>query len=161
MRLDKLPVGEAIVGFLLVALVAAFLVARSEVDPGDSAEADGSSPTASAGPTGSTAPGEIEITMTDNKFDHTELTLAAGTEVTIPLTNKGTAVHNMDIAGEGGSFAADFCSASGPDPCSDPARIAGGATGTLTFTVPNTPGAKIPFRCDFHPTEMKGTITVS
>ncbi len=159
MRLDKLPVGEAIVGFLLVALVATFLVARTQVDSGD-VEADGGEPTASAGPTGSTAPGEVEITMTDNKFDHTELTLAAGAEVTIPLTNNGVAIHNMHVAGEGASYAGDFCTVGGPDPCSDPARIPGSGTGTLTFTVPNTPGAEIPYRCDFHATEMTGTITV-
>lgn len=159
MRLDKLPVGEAIVGFLLVALVATFLVARSEVDSGESAAAD-SSPTTSAGPTGSTAPGEVEITMTDNKFDHTELTLAAGAEVTIPLTNNGVAIHNMHVADEDGGYADAFCTVGGPDPCSDPARILGGGTGTLTFTVPSTPGAEIPYRCDFHATEMTGTITV-
>lgn len=159
MRLDKLPVGEALVGFLLVALVATFLVARNEVASDETAAAG--EPTASASPTGSTAPGEAEITMTDNKFDNPELTLAAGAEVTIPLTNNGIAIHNLHIAGEGGNYSADFCSASGADPCSDPARIAGGATGTLTFAVPNTPGAEIPYRCDFHPTEMKGTIKVS
>lgn len=160
MRLDKLPVGEAIVGFLLVALVATFLVARSQVDSGESAAADGGSPTTSAGPTGSTAPGEVEITMTDNKFDHTELTLAAGTEVTIPLTNNGVAIHNMHVAGEDGNFAGAFCTSAGPDPCSDPVRIPGGSAGTLIFSVPATPGAEIPYRCDFHSTEMTGTITV-
>jgi plastocyanin len=159
MRLDKLPLGEAIVGFLLVALVVTFLVARHEVASTDN-EAAAGSPTASAAPSGSTAPGQVEITMTDNKFDNTELTVAAGADVTIPITNNGSAVHNVHIAGEGGNFAADFCTASGSDPCSDPTRIAGGATGTLTFTVPNTPGAEIPYRCDFHPTEMKGTVKV-
>ena len=96
----------------------------------------------------------------DNKFDQTELTLAAGTDVTIPLTNNGTAVHNLHVAGENGEFADAFCSVGGPDPCSDPSRVPGGDTGTLTFTVPNTPGAKIPYRCDFHVNEMTGTITV-
>lgn len=158
MRLDKLPVGEAIVGFLLVALVATFLVARSEVDSGDGAEADGGEPTASAGPTG--PPGEVEITITDNKFDQTELTLAAGAELTIPLTNEGIAIHNIHVAGEGGSYNGAFCTLAGPDPCSDPVRIAGGDSGTLTFTVPNTPGVEIPYRCDYHATEMTGTITV-
>jgi plastocyanin len=156
MRLDRLPVGEAIVGFLLVALVAAFLVARSEVSSDETAGVDGGSPTASTEPT---APGEVEITMTDNKFDNAELSLSAG-EVTIPLTNNGVAVHNVHIAAPDGSFTDAFCSASGSDPCSDPARLAAGATGTLTFTVAGAAGDEIPYRCDFHPTEMKGTITV-
>jgi plastocyanin len=157
MRLDKLPVGEAIVGFLLVALVATFIIARSEVDSGDGAEADGGSETAA--PTGSTEPDELEITMTDNKFDHTELTLAAGAEVTIPLTNDGIGIHNVHVALDG-DYAEAFCALGGANPCSDPERLSGGDSGTLTFTVPNTPGAEIPYRCDYHATEMTGTITV-
>ena len=68
--------------------------------------------------------------------------------------------HNVHVAAANGQFGSDFCSASGADPCSNPNRVAGGSTATLTFTVPNTPGAKIPYRCDFHSSEMNGTITV-
>jgi plastocyanin len=150
-------VGEAIVGFLLVALVATFLVARNQVSSDDE-EAVNGSPTASAGPTA--PPGELEIVMTDNKFDPTELTLTAGEEVTISLTNDGIAVHNVHVAGEGGDYSDDFCTTSGPDPCSDPARIPGGGAGVLTFTPAGDPGTEIPYRCDYHPTEMTGTITV-
>ncbi|MEO8456528.1 MAG: cupredoxin domain-containing protein [Chloroflexota bacterium] len=159
MRLDKLPVGEAIVGFFIVVLIVVFVVARHEFK-GEEVTAVTAVPSGEASPTGSAAPGQVEITMSDNKFDNTALTLAAGTDVTIPLKNNGTAVHNVHIAGPDGNFGADFCSATGADPCSDPVRLAAGATGTLTFTVPNTPGTKIPYRCDFHPTEMDGEITV-
>jgi plastocyanin len=155
MRLDKLPVGEAIIGFLLVALVAAFIVAKSEVDPKES-EA-GESPTASAAPSGSSAPGQLEITMTDNKFDQTSLTVKAGADVSIPLTNHGVAIHNVHVSDESGNFAETFCTGSG-GPCSDPARLNAGATGTLAFTAPAA-GTTLKFRCDYHPTEMTGTIT--
>ena len=40
-----------------------------------------------------------------------------------------------------------------------PDLIPGGATGTLSFTVAQ-PGT-YPYRCDFHPDQMKGEITVT
>jgi plastocyanin len=161
MRLDRLPVGEALVGFLAVALIATFLLAHRELPASSTADAGASaSAGASATPAGSSAPGGLEITMTDNKFDNTDLTATAGASVTISIKNSGTSVHNMHVAGANGQFSSDFCSASGVDPCSNPNRVAGGTTATLTFTVPNTPGAKIPYRCDFHSSEMNGTITV-
>jgi plastocyanin len=161
MRLDRLPVGEAIIGFLAVALIATFVLARHEIKGPESVDANASaSASASVTPGGSTAPGGLEITMKDNKFDNTELTAAAGAAVTINIKNIGAAVHNVHIAGANGQFATDFCTTAGADPCSKPNRVGGGASGTLTFTVPNTPGVKIPYRCDFHPIEMTGTITV-
>jgi plastocyanin len=161
MRLDRLPVGEAIIGFLAVALIATFLLARHEIKGPESVDANASaSASASATAGGSTAPGGLEITMTDNKFDNTELTATAGATVTININNHGAAVHNVHIAGANGQFATDFCTTAGADPCSKPNRVGGGATATLTFTVPNTPGAKIPYRCDYHPADMKGTLTV-
>jgi plastocyanin len=161
MRLDRLPVGEALVGFLAVALIATFLLAHREL-PGSSTADAGASPSAgaSATPTGSSASGGLEITMTDNKFDNTDLTATAGASVTINIKNNGTAVHNLHVAGANGQFGSQYCTAAGPDPCSNPKAVPGGSTATLTFTVPNTPGAKIPYRCDFHSTEMSGTITV-
>jgi plastocyanin len=161
MRLDRLPVGEALVGFLAVVLIATFLLARRELPASSTAGAGASaSAGASATPAVSTAPGGLEITMTDNKFDNTELTAAAGATVTINIKNSGTAVHNLHVAGANGQFGAQYCTTNGADPCSNPNRLAAGSTATLTFTVPNTPGAKIPYRCDFHPTDMNGTITV-
>ncbi len=161
MRLDRLPVGEALVGFLAVALIVTFLLARRELPSSSTADAGASaSAGASATPGGSTAPGGLEITMTDNKFDNADLTAAAGASATINIKNNGTAVHNVHIAGANGQFGALYCTAAGPDPCSNPKAVPGGSTATLTFTVPSTPGAKIPYRCDFHPIEMSGTITV-
>jgi hypothetical protein len=161
MRLDRLPVGEALVGFLAVALIATFLLAHRELPGSSTADAGASaSAGASATPTGSSVPGGLEITMTDNKFDNTDLSATAGASVTINIKNSGTSVHNLHIAGASGQFGATFCTTNGADPCSNPNRVAGGSTAALTFTVPNTPGAKIPYRCDFHSSEMTGTITV-
>ena len=157
MRLDRLPIGVGIVGFLLVALVVTFLFARNEIKGGE-AEVPSGSPTATGGPSGTTAPpGQLEITMTDNKFDPTELSAKADGETTVNLKNNGAAIHNVHVADASGNFPANFCTAGGETPCSNPTRLAGGQSGTLTFTLP---AGKYPFRCDYHPTEMKGTITV-
>jgi plastocyanin len=95
--------------------------------------------------------------MTDNKFDNTTLTAAAGTAQTINIKNNGAAVHNLHISGADGKFATDFCTTTGADPCSNPNRVGGGATATLTFTLP---AGTYQYRCDYHPADMKGTLTV-
>ena len=157
MKLDRLPVGEGLVGFLLLVLLATFILARGQIGSPDKSAADGGEPTASAEPTGTTAPGKLELTMTDNKFDQGKLTAAADTAVSVPLTNNGKAVHNVHVSDATGKFAADFCTANGPAPCSNPARLSGGATGTLDFTLP---AGEYSYRCDYHKTEMTGTLTV-
>jgi plastocyanin len=91
--------------------------------------------------------------MTDNKYDPTEFTVATGASVTINLTNKGVAIHNMRIAGSDGTFN------TGDDAVADPQLVSGGQTATLDWTAPSASG-EIIFQCDFHPTDMKGTITV-
>src|ERR1700674_1617696 len=117
MRLDRLPVGEALVGFLAVALIATFLLAHRELPGGSTADAGASaSAGASATPAGSSAPGGLEITMTDNKFDNTDLTATAGASVTINIKNDGTGTHNVHVAGASGQFGATFCTTNGADP---------------------------------------------
>lgn len=95
------------------------------------------------------------IAMSDNEFDKTELTIPAGVETIIQLTNVGTAIHNVNVA-VGGSFADGTCKKGAPG-CSDPANIRGGQSGTLTL---NLPAGTYDYRCDFHVDEMKGVLTV-
>jgi len=155
--ITKLPVGEMMVGFLLLVLAVTFVGAFSATGDGGGGPAasasPGGSPSASAGPTASGGGGGNSVTMTDNKFDPTQLSVSAGASVTIQLTNKGTAIHNMRIAGPDGKFN------SSDDAVSNPQLIPGGQTATLTWTAPTQAGDII-FQCDFHPTDMKGTITV-
>ena len=158
MRLDKLPVAEGLVGFLLVVLVVTFILARGTIGNPDTAAEE--SPTATEAPTdgnGGGGGGGLELTMTDNKFDNAKLTAQADTDVSIPLTNDGAAIHNVHVAKADGTYPAAFCTTGGETPCSDPSRIPGGKTGVLAF---NLPAGDYPFRCDYHPAEMKGTLTV-
>ncbi len=153
--ITKLPVGEMMIGFLILALAITFVGAFAATggdDGGEPAVSETPAGSPTAGPTGGGG-GNIAITMTDNKFDPDAVTVAAGDSVTFDLTNKGVAIHNMRIAGPDGSYN------TGDDAVSDPQLVTGGGTATLSWQAPGSAG-EIIFQCDFHPTDMKGTITV-
>jgi plastocyanin len=166
MKLDiaKLPIVEGVIAFFVIVLGVTFAGAFAATDSGGESAAVAESPTPEAnGPTpanGETPSrgGPVQVVMQDNSFDPDELTVAAGGTATFEITNDGSALHNMHIAGEGGDFTEDFCEGGG-DPCSDPNQVRGGQTATLTWQVPAEPG-EVDFRCDFHPDVMTGTITI-
>lgn len=110
------------------------------------------SPTAAASPGGATT-GELKIAMKDNFFEPDTLTLKVGQKVTITLTNEGKVPHNMHIAPLDGNFDAAQGSV-----LSNPDLTLPGKTGELEWT-PQQPGT-YKFRCDVHPDQMTGTITV-
>jgi len=162
MKLDitKLPLGEALIGFVLVAVVLTFVLAfafptesglkDTTVTGSPTPEA---SPTPQGTPTGSPGAG-IAVSMKDNFFEPADLTVKAGESVTINLTNDGVAIHNMRISGVDGQYNTD------DDAASDPNIIQAGGTGTVTWTAPAQAG-EFPFQCDFHVSVgMIGTITV-
>ncbi|MFQ6019218.1 MAG: cupredoxin domain-containing protein [Dehalococcoidia bacterium] len=149
----------------IAVVVAAFLLGGTifaavhedgaEAEPGVSEE-----PGASPGPG---APGGLAVEMGDNFFvfegeQEPAIAITAGEEVTINLTNDGAAIHNMHIDGTSDEYASIICETGGDEPCSDPSRMAGGETGTMTFQL-DQPGT-YNFRCDFHPQEMTGTLEV-
>jgi plastocyanin len=163
MKLDitKLPVVEGVVAFLILTIIITFAGAFAATDGGGEGEAVSESPTPEE--TGSPGPpqspgGPIAVAMQDNSFDPDAISVAAGSTAEFDITNDGRSIHNMHIAGEGGEYTQDFCDGSG-DPCSNPDRVRGGEKATLTWEVPGSAG-EVDFRCDFHPTEMTGTITI-
>lgn len=119
------------------------------------------SPTVVPGGTPSGAP---KIEMADFFFadasgnKNPTISLKVGASVTFDLPNAGPAVHNMHVADVSGSYSSDFCTASGKDPCSNPASVLAGATGKLTVKF-DSPGT-YDFRCDFHKDQMKGKFVV-
>lgn len=124
----------------------------------DQAEGEGNEPAPTASPDngedpGPSGDGEVIVSMGDNFFDPNDITVAAGAETTFQLTNDGIAIHNMRIAGDDGEYNTD------DDTVSDPALVSGGGTATLDWTAPTGAG-EIIFRCDFHPIDMIGTLTV-
>jgi plastocyanin/heme-degrading monooxygenase HmoA len=148
-----------VLGVAAIVLLGASVWAVVEEDEAEGGEAtNGEVVNGEATPTpgeGSPPPtdGIVAISMGDNFFDPNEITVAAGSEVEIDLTNNGAAIHNMRIAGEDGEYNTD------DDVVSDPEVISGGQTGTVVWTAPSSAG-EIIFHCDFHPTDMIGTITV-
>ena len=97
---------------------------------GESAAASEERP---AGPT-------TDITAKDFAFDPSELTLEAGREVTIVLTNEDGAEHNITIEDLDVDEDAE-----------------GGETGEATVT---PDAGSYDFHCKYHPNQMTGTITV-
>src|SRR5215208_5714529 len=81
-----------------------------------------------------------DITAKDFAFDPSEVTLEAGKEVTIVLTNEDSAEHN--ITAEDLDVDAD---------------AEGGETGQATVT---PDAGSYDFHCKYHPDQMTGTITV-
>ena len=154
----KLPLGEALMGFVLVAVVLTFVLAFA-IPSGTGIESEEvvmeQSPAADAAPSGGEAAGgSVAVSMGDNFFDSNELTVAPGATVTFDLTNNGIAIHNMRVAGLDGEYNSD------DDTVADLDLFTPGDTGALTWQAPDQAG-EIIFRCDFHPVEMIGTIAVA
>lgn len=106
--------------------------------------------------------GSVAVTLGDNFFKISDqqnppLQATAGQPVTFNITNGGTGVHDLHISAADGTFTGNPCETGGTDPCSDPSAIPGGQTATLSATLA---AGTYNYRCDFHPTEMKGEITV-
>ncbi len=111
------------------------------------------------------ASGGTLIILGDNFFEYDDtknpdISVALGQEVTFDLENRGAAIHNLQVNGTDDTYTVVTCE---PDNasrfCSDPGVIRGSGTATLTvqFDEPGTYN----FRCDFHPTEMTGTLVVN
>lgn len=97
--------------------------------------------------------GDIQMEMRDNSFAPRTMTVAAGSTVTFQLSNVGKAIHNMRIANSSGNYEASDAVVSTPE------LQRPGESGRLAWRVPSQAGT-YKFRCDIHPVEMVGTITV-
>jgi plastocyanin len=160
--------GVLVLGAVLLAGGAIWAVANE--DEGEAQEPAAEAPGGGEEPGGGGEPppgggpggGANTIAMDDNFFEfegerEPTITVPGGKETTFDLINNGSAIHNMHVAG-GGSFDTDLCDPSDDDACSDPPQIRSGDTGTIAITI--TDSGTYDFRCDFHPTEMTGTIEV-
>jgi len=101
---------------------------------------------------GDGGPVSFDISMKDNLFEPKEFTVSEGAEVTFNITNGGSAIHNMRVAGADNEFNTD-------DDAESDQIIAAGATSTVEWTAPAESGT-YDFQCDYHLPDMTGTITV-
>jgi uncharacterized cupredoxin-like copper-binding protein len=90
---------------------------------------------------------DVNVTLTDNKFQPNSFAIPSGQDVTIHLKNTGAAIHNMHIFSKDAE-GKDFMSAQMINP---------GESSDLTvhFTKKGT----YKFQCDFHTPDMVGTLT--
>ncbi len=156
--------GWQIGGIMLVvaaALTGGAIWAAVEDSGGTTEASVSASPTGS--PAATTAPGgALTLNMGDNFFELNgqkapTVQVPAGKEVTIDLTNKGIATHNMHVDGTSDSYDVPFCDKGKGTACSVPNIIGPGQTAKITFTL--QPGT-YNFRCDFHLLEMTGKLEV-
>jgi plastocyanin len=155
-----LPVAEGVVGFLVLMIIVAFVGAFSATSGSEGgAVSTSATPGGTSSSGASPSPGGANtVVLHDNRFDPNEITVQAGSSVTLQIRNDGKTPHNMHVASAGGDYTEDFCTGSG-DPCSSPNTVRAGQTATLTFQAPGS-GGEVKFRCDFHPQEMTGKIKV-
>lgn len=83
----------------------------------------------------------ITIITTDNEFSTDSLTAPADTEVTLIVDNQGSTLHNWIL----------------PEPQVTMELVPAGESGEVSFTLP---AGRYEYRCEAHPTEMVGTLTV-
>lgn len=106
----------------------------------------------------SVPPGEgalLEIATTAEKsiaFDTASLEARAGETVTVRYTNDSKVPHNIAFY--------DGPDASGAQLAVSEIITGPGATTEITFVAPETPGAYF-FRCELHPMQMTGTLTIT
>jgi plastocyanin len=110
-------------------------------------------PAATTPPPSTGSGGGVTLDMTDNAFSQTAITVASGSEVQFTAVNKGKLPHNLRIAPANGDFDSPQSSVTTPE------IVNAGKTGTLTWKAA-APGT-YKFRCDIHPEQMTGVITVN
>ncbi len=91
---------------------------------------------------------EVKISMTDNKYTPSAITVSVGTSVKFELKNDGAAIHNMHILSEK-QEGKDFSSEAIVKPGTE-----------SSFTVKFTKTGVYDFQCDYHLPDMAGKITV-
>src|SRR3990170_7885566 len=142
---------------LLLLLSLSALLALSYACGDDDDGGDGSpAPTTTgdgAGGDGQGADQEFELTMGDNSFEPTEFTVGGGKTITLRISNSGTQIHNVRLAGADNEYITD------DDALSLPTLVYGAETAELDWITPGAGGA-FDFRCDFHPEAMVGKIIV-
>jgi plastocyanin len=85
---------------------------------------------------------EIQLVASDFKFDKTSLDMQSGSQVKVELRNQGQAEHNFTFTEAGANQ-----------------DVEAGEDATATFTAPAA--GSYQFFCKYHPSQMKGTVTVT
>jgi plastocyanin len=143
-RLAQIMGVVLVAAWLTVSAACSTATTTATVAPASSATVQ--SPVATAAP-GNTV--TINLVTENMAFDTTTITVKAGSEVVVNMNNKDRIGHNLAVYTDQSASQVIF-----------KGEIFGGpATRTFTFTAPSTPGTYF-FRCDPHPSQMKGQFIV-
>ena len=138
--------GGLVIGVLVGVLALAAAGCGGGDDDGGSASATTAAPETTGAPATTAAGGggenELKLTASGTAWDTTSLDMTAGAQVSIEVNNQDSIEHNFTFA----AAQADV-----DLPASEDA--------TVTFTAPAA--GTYDFLCKFHPSAMKGTITVT
>jgi plastocyanin len=112
-------------------------------DNGDGSASAATQTTAAPATTGGGGGGtEIQLTASGTAWDKTSLDMTSGAEVKVEVTNQDTIEHNFTFAEAGANQ-----------------DVEGGEDATVTFTAPAA--GSYEFFCKYHPSAMRGTVTVT
>jgi plastocyanin len=138
--------GGLVIGVLVGVLALAAAGCGGDDDGGGSASATTAAPETTSAPATTTGGGggenEFKLTASGTAWDTTSLDMTAGAEVSVEVTNQDTIEHNFTFA----EANADQ-------------DVEGGEDATVTFTAPAA--GSYEFLCKYHPSAMKGTVTVT
>lgn len=136
------------------------------VSSGGSSDSAASNPAKTAPALLGGKPPEVTLTVdatdqgqaTNTLFSPDALTAKAGQVVKIVMVNKGSVVHNLHVAGANNQY--DDPDVPGTDDwITTPQSVEAGAEGSLLLKIDKA-GAYA-FKCDFHPDQQKGTLTLT
>ena len=137
--------GGLVIG-VLVGVLALAAAGCGGDDDGGSASATTAAPETTSAPATTAAGGggedELKLTASGTAWDTTSLDMTAGAQVSIEVNNQDSIEHN---------FTFEAAQADMDLPANEDA--------TVTFTAPAA--GTYDFLCKFHPSAMKGTVTVT
>jgi plastocyanin len=132
-------------GMVIGVLVGVLALVAAGCGGGDDDGASASPTTAAPETTATTGGGgetEIQLTASGTAWDKTSLDMTSGAEVKVEVTNQDTIEHNFTFAEAGAKQ-----------------DVEGGEDATVTFTAPAA--GSYEFFCKYHPSAMRGTVTVT
>jgi plastocyanin len=134
-------------GMVIGVLVGVLALVAAGCGGGDDNGGGGASATTAAPETTATTGGgggetEIQLTASGTAWDKTSLDMTSGAEVKVEVTNQDTIEHNFTFAEAGANQ-----------------DVEGGEDATVTFTAPAA--GSYEFFCKYHPSAMRGTVTVT
>ena len=129
-----------LIRMLALAAVGPLLLLAACSSSGDNATTTPKASQTTSASGGAAQPQALTVTAVDFSLSPATITASAGQVINVSFKNDGSATHSFTVG------------------TTDVTQAAGGASGSGSFTASAT---TVEFHCKFHPTQMKGTITIN